>query len=593
VRFRALLTGCAVIAAISASAFITPAVATAATTRTTTTAAAAAAKPTIHPLPAARIPGVTVRTLNLHSQFEHALASGHQRMSGTQYSGMATATPSATATRSATSAAASCTEPKCPMSNHGGPVQHSPKVYVVLWGPGWNTTDTTSNDYIVESYLLAMYFGLGQTSYDSWSTITSQYGDTTGHPTFSGSVLAPKFIIDTSTPPGPVTPQDIATEAATAADSSNFNITDPDNSQVVVAFESGVCFSDGFAGSCGTAASSGYCAWHAALTSTTGTNYLPFVNLPWQLDNTGCGAGFVNGSQGGLDGWSISGGHEYAESITDPVPPTGWIDTADTVSSGEVGDKCAFLGKDPYANVTLPIGTQNNKVVTFPFAMQSLWSNAAGRCVLTSSPQLSVTRPATQKSTLGKSVSLQVKASTNTHYASTFRASGLPAGLSINASSGKITGKPSVTAGTFTPKVTVSDYAKTVSVTFTWQVTSAAGQVKGPSSKCLDDASGKTANGTRIDLWGCLNQSRQKVTFNYSGELAVVGKCVTLANSRSTTLTLQPCKAASNQKWKRGSSGEYVLATNGRCLTAPRTSNGTQLTVAACKNSSSQHWSLP
>jgi hypothetical protein len=156
-----------------------------------------------------------------------------------------------------------------------------------------------------------------------------------------------------------------------------------------------------------------------------------------------------------------------------------------------------------------------------------------------------------------------------------------------------ITGKPSVTEGTFTPKVTVSDYAKTVSVTFTWQVTSAAGQVKGPSSKCLDDASGKTANGTRIDLWGCLNQSRQKVTFNYSGELAVVGKCVTLASSRSTTLTLQPCKATSNQKWKRGSSGEYVLAANGRCLTAPRTSNGTQLTVAACKNSSSQHWSLP
>jgi len=468
---------------------------------------------------------------------------------------------------------------------------------VVFWGSGW-TTSGTSNDAVVSNYLLHMYFGLGQTKFDSWSTITSQYTDSTGRPAFGSSVLA-NTVIDTSAPPATVRPQDIAAEAAAGA--GHFGVAPgsaSDNAQIVVAFQSGQCFGDGFAGSCGKLASSGYCAWHTNLVSNSGTAFLPFTNLPWQLDaQSGCGAGLVNGSNGALDGWSLAAGHEYAETVTDPVPNTGWVDTADNVSGGEIADKCAFAGlpfglHDPIGNLTLPIGTQNNKVVTAPFAMQSLWSNSANRCVFTSAPQLSVAKPATQKSTIGISVSLQIKASTNTHSPSTFKASGLPTGLSIS-SSGKITGKPSVTAGTFTPKVTVSDYAKTVSVTFTWQVTSTAGQVTGPGSKCLDVASGLTTSGTKIDLWSCLSQARQKVTFNFSGELAVVGKCVTLANANGTALTLQPCNGASNQVWKRTSSGEYVLKANVKCLTAPKTANGTQLVIAACANASSQHWSLP
>jgi hypothetical protein len=575
-----LLTGGAVIATICASAFITPAVATAATGGTTPSPAAAA-KPAIRALPKAGIPGLTVRTVNLHSQFERELASGHVRTSRTAYSRLAAATGKATPA----TAAASCTEPNCPLTNHGGTAQHSPKVYLLLWGPGWNTNDTTAPDYVVASYLLGMYYGLGQTSYDHWSTITSQYGAT-----FTKSVLT-KALIDTSAPPATVTDSDIASEVAASAGSANFNITDPDNSQVVVAFESGTCFNDGFAGSCGVQQNSGYCAWHNALLATSGPAYLPYTNLPWQLDQPACGAGFVNGSNGGLDGWSIAGGHEYAETVTDPKPDTGWVDTTDKVSGGEIADKCVYLGKDPFGNVTLPIGTQNGKVVTAPFAMQGLWSNANGRCVITSAPALTVTNPGTQKSVLGATVSLQIHAPTNTHVATAFKATGLPPGLSISATTGKITGKPSVSAGPFTVTVTASDYAKTASATFAWQVTSTAGQVKGPGAKCLDDAAAKTTSGNHIDLWTCLTQSRQSVTFNYAGELAVVGKCVTLASG--TGLTLQTCTGATSQVWRRTGSGEYVLKSDAKCLTAPKTTSGTQLTIATCANASSQLWSLP
>src|SRR6266446_3880859 len=77
---------------------------------------------------------------------------------------------------------ASCAEPNCAVPWNGGSVEHTPKVYVLLWGPNWANTGA---DFATLYYL---YTGLGVTPQDSWSTITSQYGDGSGFPTFSGSV---------------------------------------------------------------------------------------------------------------------------------------------------------------------------------------------------------------------------------------------------------------------------------------------------------------------------------------------------------------------------------------------------------------------
>ena len=475
-------------------------------------------------------------------------------------------------------APAVCAEPNCDLTYNNGPVQHSPQVYVVFWGSAWNTVPAET---AVSNELIQFYSGLG-TSQDTWSTVTSQYGDGSGNPTFSGAAFANAFV-DTSSEPDPVTENELAAEATAAA--NHLGVTDLANAQIVVASASGTCFSDGFVGSCGSVSSnpSGYCAWH----SMTNTG-VPFVNLPYALDaGIYCGENWINGGTNGqYDGVTTLAGHEYAETISDPDVGSGWIDAADSLSGGEIADKCAWggsnwgqLGSDPYGNITLSTGT---------FAMQSLWSNTDGSCVMSSAFSLTVTQPRTQSSTLGSSVVLQVKAATNAGVL-TYRATRLPFGLSINSSTGRITGKPGTTAGTFKPRITVSDDAESSTVTFTWKVSSKAGPVKGYLRRCVDDYLGHTRNGTKIDLWSCDGQSRQRITFAANGELKVLGKCITSGRG----IVLQACRDSSSQKWTRRGNGEYVLG--GRCLTDPGRSrrNGTQLRMAACSAASNQRWSLP
>src|SRR5258708_24439953 len=112
----------------------------------------------------------------------------------------------------------------------------------------------------------------------------------------------------------------------------------------------------------------------------------PPTPLPYQLDaGILCGENMVNaGSAGTYDATSLDAGHEYAESITDPFPDTGWIDLADTVSGGEIGDKCGNVATDL-------------RLTTGVFAMQGLLSNAAGRRLMAHNP-LSLARPGGQAS---------------------------------------------------------------------------------------------------------------------------------------------------------------------------------------------------
>ncbi len=492
---------------------------------------------------------------------------------------------SSTSTSHAATAVSCGTEPDCNMPYGGGPVQHTPHVYLVFWGPKWSTDTSTMN------FVKSFFTGLGQSS-DYWSTTVEQYSDKTGHPAFGKSVLAGVYM-DKNTPEKNVSNANLGTEAAWAV--KWLNITDTNDADVVIAAQQGTCFlaPSGdltFAGNPGTCAqpspSTGYCAFHDwDVNSTNSSLYLPWVNLPYQPDaGVGCGQTFLN-NPGTNDGFSITGGHEVMETITDPIG-TGYVDNADTVSGGEVADKCAWGGQiwgdsDPANNVTFATGT---------FAMQSLWSNAVTGCVMNGGLPLSVTTPATQTATLGKAVSLKITASiggANTPL--TYTASGLPGGLSINKSTGVISGTPNVTAGTFTSKVVVAYYAGWHTITFGWRVSSLTGQMKGYSSKCLGDYNASTTAGNKIVIWTCVAGAAQNITFAANRELLVVGKCVT----GTTTAFLESCIGATSQQWTRLSNGEYVLKSNGRCLTAPNANNGTQLTLAACANTANQHWSIP
>jgi serine protease len=348
-------------------------------------------------------------------------------------------------------APASCTEPNCNLKYNGGPVQHSPHVYLLFWGPDWSSSDP------VLLHLISFYQGLGAAG-DNWSKVTSQYGDGTGHPSFAGSVYAQAYQ-DTSTPPNPVGSADVAAEADALASQPGVTVTG--NTQIIVVSQSGTCFDSedgGFAGSCGTPQPTGYCAWHSY------DGVVSFTNLPYQLDaGIGCGENFINsGSAGTLDGFSIVGGHEYAESITDPTAGDGWWDFSDPFG-GEIGDKCVWGGipfgiPDPDGNVHLSTGS---------FAMQSLWSNAAHKCVMRD--KLTLTHPPNMTTIKGRLVNYRMHAVSSIGSKLTWAITGQPTGLHIT-SGGLITGRPTRVA-VFHVKVTVHDAAGSSAVaSWVWTI---------------------------------------------------------------------------------------------------------------------------
>jgi Ricin-type beta-trefoil lectin domain/Putative Ig domain len=523
------------------------------------------------PHPADQLPGVHV--VSLHRAYEARL--GHTKpgkISGILY-------PVGRKHGAAARSVASCTEPNCPVSYHGGSVQHTPHVYLLLWGPNW-TSDPGQE--ASAAYLENFFSGLGVQPKDIWSPLTSQYGDGSGSPTFTRSVFNGAFL-DTSTPPHGVDQSQLAAEADTFA--SNQGITDLTDAQIVVATQSGTC-PQGFDAPC-NGTNGTYCAWHSSSSE-------PYINLPYVLDaGTACGEDFVNAG-GTDDGWSIVAGHEYAETITDPFPPTGWIDDADSVSGGEIADKCAWGGElwgshDPATDIALSTGS---------FAMQSLWSNAAGRCAMSDAAPdtVSLTNPGSQSTTIGGNVSLQLSGSSSGGYLLTWHATGLPAGLSLDSHTGVISG----TASTAQSKsVTVSAEDETGaanSASFSWTVSGSAGAVTGDHGECLDDYGSGTTEGNKVDIWSCNGTVAQKWTFS-NGALSVVGMCLddVTQGGPDSKLVIWRCNGNKAQTWSHRSNGEYVLKLNGLCLTDPSASsvNGTQVQIRSCSDNKDQKWSLP
>jgi serine protease len=498
--------------------------------------------------------------------------------------------------------AGTCTEPLCDLAYGGGPVQHAPKVYLLLWGPKWSGTGSDTQ------YLKAFYSALG-TAGDKWSTITSQYSDASGHPAFGGTVLAGVFQ-DTTTPAGTgpggsVDPSDLNAEADAFV--HNQHIADTANAQVMIASQSGTCFDDGWVGqpkSCSDQPTQVYCGWHTNSTSGGET----FTNLPYTLDaGTGCGENFVNtGTAGRYDGFSIVGGHEYAETITDPQPDSGWFDPNDNVSGGEIGDKCAW--SNPIGDVTFSTGT---------FAMQSLWSNLKGACVLSEVPPdtVTVTNPGAQATVYGGAASLQIKAVSSGGHALTYTAAGLPAGLGIS-SSGLISGKPK-TAVSYTVTVTAKDSTGGLGkATFAWKVTQPNVYVKATkltSPQFVVD--GSHVIGTRAQVWeqaglpgsnGSLANQSWTVTAVAGGDevqLKGTNLCLDVAGfgiTNGTHVQLWTCNGGVDQQWNPLSGGqlEAVYATtksgNVMVLDDPGAGgNGTKLQIWQSNGRAQQLWTLP
>jgi serine protease len=379
-----------------------------------------------------------------------------------------------------------------------GVVTGTPQVYLVYYGSQWGTQKsvtvggrsyaTFSGDPAGMAPVQQEFFaGLG-TGGETWSGVVTQYcqgivaGGTVcpagaahvGHPT--AGVLAGVWEDSGAASPASATPAQLAAAAEAAA--THFGNSTPAanrDAQYVIVSPTGT-HPDGYDSDAGD-----FCAWHdytadpslGAVAQPDGV--LAFTNMPYLPDlGTSCGKDFVNhGSAGLLDGVSIVGGHEYAETLTDPYPAGGWTNS----SGSEAADLCAWIssGQGAAADITTTTGT---------FAVQSIWADdfggGTGGCelshpVVTSTPDVvTVLNPHGQSATVGTAVALQVTAS-DTAAAQTlgFSAVGLPAGLSISAS-GRITGTPT-TVGTSTVTVRATDTTSaTAAVTFAWKVVAPA-----------------------------------------------------------------------------------------------------------------------
>ena len=571
------------------------------------------------------------QTINLHADYQRALPTAKAgQPSGVVY-------PLGHGPASAAAAANRCPsgtgiEPNCQLQYNGGKIQTNPQIYLLLWGPKWSTSAERGS----ATYLESFYQGLGMQPSDTWSATTSQYTGTNGLPVFGTSTQFMGTYNDTSTPPYGVTDSQLAAEADAFA--RDHGLTGNLNAQVIVATQEGTCPQGFYAPTCDNGHGY-YCAWH---TNTPNTG-VTFTNLPYLLQaGYACGENFLNStSRGKYDGLSMVGGHEYAETITDPVPDTGWIDRSDNVSGGEIGDKCAWGGtswgsQDPFGNVTLPTGT---------FAMQSLWSNTAGKCVMkpTAPDQVSPINLATQTAKTGDAYSLAVHAKSSTGAPLGYRATGLPPGLSMNTTTGKISGTPLMVIATL---VTVSAGDTTGAMqSATFQLTVVAGkdtvyvtnpgyQVDRANQSVSLQIAGYSSTGKKLTYHATAlppGLSISSTTGLISGRLKMLAttfvKQVTVTatdsagkqyttrfywtvspvigqlrgyrnecasdylyhNTPGTPAVIDPCNSTLRERWTLGPN--YELISNGLCLTDPHNGRwGTKLTLTTCHGYATQQW---
>jgi hypothetical protein len=255
--------------------------------------------------------------------------------------------------------------------SRGGGVLTHPTAYIVFWGSEW-VSGFSSGGYTsaqAQTYTIDFFRGLGGSS---WLHSTSQYcqgvpsGTTTCPATSQAITNASGQLratwVDGSRLPSIIDKNAVAAEATRAAQHFGY---DPNGTYLVYTPSGHSMLGFGLL----------WCGWHESTPTSSGR--VAYAYVPFQPDaGSFCGTNFVNKTNneygnGYFDGLSMISGHEYAETQTDPVPGSGWLDSA----GAENADKCIWDGAS--TNVTL--GSHD-------YAVQPLWSNASGGCAMTYQP---------------------------------------------------------------------------------------------------------------------------------------------------------------------------------------------------------------
>lgn len=259
----------------------------------------------------------------------------------------------------------------------GGPVDVTPKAYLIFWGIS-APTDTIHDPDGVAAYITNFFAALPNSSW--LDTVTQYYGTDTGPTSYITNPPAAftGTYYDSSLPPSTTyTDGDAANEALKVANIVGYDA----NTNYIVVTPHGYTIA-GF----GTS----FCAYHSG-TTTTSSQLLSYTVFPYLPESpsspypvgSSCGVAAVT-TPGTLDGVSIVSGHEEAETITDANAYSGWLDSSKVAM--EIGDKCAWIHLQ---DTVFPNGKS--------YPTQPLWSNASSGCVqsygATPSPSPSASPP--------------------------------------------------------------------------------------------------------------------------------------------------------------------------------------------------------
>lgn len=234
----------------------------------------------------------------------------------------------------------------------------------------------------------------------------------------------------------------------------------------------------------------------------------------------------------------------------------------------------------------------------------------------TTSDVVSVVNPGTYDLETGIDYSLSdIQAyTTGSSQTFTYTATGLPSGMTIDSSTGAISGTPSK-AATSAVAVTVTDSAgakntidfdivATGSLDTNLHATTGAVPLA-LDDKCIDDANNSSSNGNKVQIWGCTGSANQKWAYypdtnpGGAGILVHNDKCLAVSGNgtaNGTKVELYTCNGTYSQQWYlTGDQGQLLNWGSSTCLDDPSssTTNGTQLDISTCTDGHNQAWTVP
>jgi hypothetical protein len=442
------------------------------------------------------------------------------------------------------------------------------KTYLIFYGTQWGTQSTDANGNLkftgdsagAAGAAQQMFKGIG-TNNERWSADLTQWCDgpnvaagATSCPSNaafvpyqSGGVLSGVWYDNAAASPSAATAAQLGNEAVKAAGHFGNTTAASNRYAYYVILSPHGTNPDNYQGQ--------YCAWHdynkdVGVSSPYGD--IAFSNQPYNIDSgAGCGVGFVN-SPGTLDGWTMTLGHEWHEMMSDQNPAGGWTNhTGSSYNGQENSDECAWLSPGTSG------GAANISFGSFgTYAEQASWSNDTNSCAIShaivggggTGNTVTVTNPGSQTGTVGVAKSLQISASDSGGLALTYSATSLPSGLSINSSTGLISGTPSA-AGTFTSTVTAKDSTNASgTATFTWTISTSGGGCASPGQKLGNPGfeSGNTvwsASSGVIGQWGGSGEPTHSGTWDAwmdgygSSHTDTVTQSVTIPSGCAATLS--------------------------------------------------------